>query len=88
MTDAEGGRHLGGRTRDGQTGKYSTDTKVEVLRPGGTVFAGPLDVSDHEDLRTDALNAPGEWLVRISYGSYYPPWTTYKSMYELLVNWE
>ena len=88
VTDAELGRHLRVRTRYGTTGQYSTDSKIEVLRPDGTVFAASTDLSYHEDLRTDALNVPGDWLVRITYGTYYPPWTSYKANYELLVNWE
>ena len=88
VTDAEVGRHLRVRTRTGTTSGYSTDSKVEVLRPDGTLFAGSLDTSYHEELRTDALPTPGEWLVKVSYGTYYPPWASYKSAYELLVNWE
>ena len=88
VTENEVGRHLRIRTRYGTTGSYSTDSKVELLAPNGDLFAGPLDANYHEDLRTPALDVPGDWLVRISNGTFYPPWTTYKSAYELLVNWE
>jgi len=88
VTENEVGRHLRIRTRYGTTGSYNTDSKVELVNPAGDVFAGPLDVNYHEDLRTPALDVPGDWLVRISYGTFYPPWSTYKSAYELLVNWE
>lgn len=88
VTEAELGRHLRVRTRAGTTGQYSTDSKVEVFRPDGTLFGASADLSYHEDLRTDALTSTGDWSIRVSYGTYYPPWTTYKANYELVVNWE
>lgn len=88
VTDAELGRHLRVRTRAGTTGSYSTDSKVDVFRPDGALFGSSPDTTYHEELRTDALNATGEWLIKISYGNYYPPWASYKANYELLVNWE
>lgn len=87
VTDAELGRHLRVRTRAGPNG-YSTDSKLEVFRPDGALHAGPQDIYYYEDLRTDALTVAGDWIVKISYGTYYPPWASYKSQYELLVNWE
>lgn len=88
VTDAEVGRHLRVRTRYGTTGQYSTDSKIDVYRPDGQLFASSPDTTYHEELRTDALSTPGDWLVKVSNGNYYPPWASYKSMYELLVNWE
>ncbi len=88
VTDGELGRHLRVRTRYGTTGHYSTDSKVEVYTPSGALFASSPDTTYHEELRTPALDATGEWVIKISYGTYYPPWSTYKANYELLVNWE
>ena len=88
-TDADVGKHLRVRTRYGTTGQYSTDSRVEVYRPDGTLFAGPVDINYHEDVRTDAISGAGDWTIKISYGTYYlSPWASYRSLYELLVNWE
>lgn len=88
VTDAEVGRHLRVRTRYGTTGHYSTDSKIDVYTPGGALFGSSPDTTYHEELRTDALTMPGEWLIKVSYGNYYPPWASYKANYEFLLNWE
>jgi hypothetical protein len=86
VTDAEVGRHLRVRTR---AGYYSCDSKLEVYKPDGSLFAGPLDFNYHEDLRTDALTGPGEWMIKLTWGAYTTStWASYRSAYELLVNWE
>lgn len=88
VTEAELGRHLRVRTRYGVTGSYSTDSKVEVFKPDGALFGSSPDLTFHEELRTEALNAAGDWMIKLSYGTYSPQWQSYKSTYELLINWE